>query len=92
MSVNYEELLKKEAFSALDDEQKKAFTELANKLSGKNVSESMLIMMDFMKNMPKGQPLSKNEQNAMLDAVLSSLPTDEAAKFQNIMKLLAFNK
>lgn len=88
MSTKYEEMLNKEAFSALTDEQKKAYIDLAQNLSGKTMSESMLIIMSFMKSMPKGRPLSKEEQNAMMDTILSSLPAEDAAKFQNIMKVV----
>jgi len=92
MSVNYEELLEQEAFSPLSAEQKKAYIELAEKLKGKSMSESMLAVAAFMKKTPKSNRLSDAEQKAMFDAILSGLPQDEAEKFQKLMKLAALGR
>jgi hypothetical protein len=88
MSVNYDELLRGEAFKPLSDEQKKAYAELSRSLSGKSPSESLPIMISFMKNMPKGRTLSSEEQNAMIDVILASLPPEDAKKFQNVIKFV----
>lgn len=86
MTIDYEELLNKEAFNSLEPLQKKAFIDLALKIKNKSISESMPIILDFMKNIPQGTTLSTEEQNLMLQTILDSLPEGDAIKFRKIIK------
>jgi hypothetical protein len=78
-------LLNKPVFSKLSPEQRTTFRELVIKLNGKTLVEAMPIMMQFMKDAPKGLPLSAEEQEAMTEVVLDSLDESERTKFKMMM-------
>ena len=88
MAVNFDEVLKKSAFDNLEPERKAFFKKLAEDIQGKNTMEVMSIIMMHMKNMPKGRELTKDEQEAMIEAALTSLPDDEQAKLKKIFFML----
>lgn len=81
-------MLSQDAFKNLDPARKEMFMQLAEKLDGKTVSEGLPIIMSGMKNMPPGPELSVEEKNAMMEAVLSSMPEDEAVKLRKLMKMM----
>lgn len=88
MAINYDELLKNEAFTNIENERKQAFIQLAKDIEGKNFNETMDIIIKFSKNMPKGKKISNKEKQAMIMAITSSLPEEEKSKFKSILKVM----
>ncbi len=92
MNIDMNEVFKRPAFVNLSDEQKIAFKGLIEQLNGKSVSESMPIIMGFMASLPKGKTLSKEEQEAMREAAILSLPEADRVKFKSMLKFAGFDK
>jgi hypothetical protein len=88
MVDKYEEILKKDAFRAISPDVKRAFKQLLIQIEGKGMTESMAAIMKFSQSMPKGKPLSREEQNAMKQAMLESLNNEDKMKFQKLLQML----
>ena len=88
MAIDMDGLLRREEFRSLPVEQLESYRNLAERLEGRNVAESMGVLMNFMSNMPKGKTFSKSEQSAMIGAIRESLPPQDVTKFDNIIKML----
>jgi len=85
--MDIDAILSKPVFSKMPPEQISAFKELILKLDGKTMIQAMPIMINFMKDVPKGPVLSAEEQEAMTEAVLESLNESEREKFKMMMAL-----
>ena len=90
--MNFDEMLSKPVFNNLEPEKKEAFKQLLVKLDGKSSIESVGIIMEFSKNMPKGKPLSKEEQSVMISAALETMDERERKKFLPILKMMGFKE
>lgn len=86
--ANYEDILNKSAFHGLEPERKEALRELMRRLDGKNTIETMGIIMDFSKNMPKGREINKDEQSAMMHAILENMDNSDKQKFSAVIKMM----
>ena len=82
------EILKKPAFSNLEPELAELLVDMIQRLEGKSMIESIAIVSGFQKKLPKGREFSKEEQDAMLDAVIESMPPQDQEKFSQIAKLM----
>jgi len=89
MTENYhlEEILKKPQFDALSMERKEMLLSLSEKLRGKSGMESVGVITEFMKRMPKGEELTRGEQDMMTEAFLVSLPDPDRARFQSLLNM-----
>ena len=87
-SLNYEEILKKPAFNSLEPERKEMMLELMRKLEGKGSMEALAILSDFAKKMPRGQELSRETQDMMIEALFETMPESDKARFKSIMKVM----
>lgn len=85
---NFEEIISNPAFIGLTEEQKNYYKKLMEELQGKNSMETMMIMMEYSKKAPKGVPISKEEQDLMLETVTEGLPQKEKENFLRIVKIM----
>lgn len=88
MSFDIDEVLRKDAFKALEPERAEAFKRLIQTLQGKNSAEAMTIIMAFMANMPKGKAITNSERDAMMAAILESMSASDQAKFNSILTMM----
>jgi len=88
MAIDIDALLKKDAFKKLPPERVRAFQKLAEDLEGKSMPESMMLISRFQKSMPQGQTLSREEQAAMIEAMLEDLEPEEREKFRMFLNQL----
>ena len=61
---------------------------LSEKIKDKSGMESVAIISDFMKKLPKGDELTRGEQELMAEAFLESLPTPARTRFQNVINMV----
>jgi len=85
---NVDETLRKPEFNALSPERRQLMAELMHKLQGKSSMESIYLITDYMKRMPKDKELSRDEQDSMIGAFLDALPNAERARFQSVINLI----
>lgn len=87
MEVNFDEILKDDAFKNVDENKVAIFKEIADKLEGKNASESMRILLEYQYSMPQGKSVSAEEKTLMLNAIMKRLPETERIRFSAILKM-----
>lgn len=87
-SFNLEETLKKPEFDALSPERRGLMLSLLNKLHGKNTMDSFAILTEFIKDMPKDDPLSPAEQELMTNTLLDSMAPPDRARFQAVVDMV----
>ena len=88
MGNNIDEIFNDKAFDSMGEERKAAFKQLYMRLQGKSVEESMMILMDFSRSMPKGQPITNAERDAMLNVVMEGLNDADKMKMKKILKMI----
>ena len=86
--IDYEKMMAAPEFQSLEPERVESFLAAIKKIEGKSTIESLAIMTDFMKKMPKGRPLSKHEQAAMIKVMMESLPDQERVKFSQMLAFM----
>jgi superfamily II DNA helicase RecQ len=86
--TDYAQILNKPAFQVLEPEQKEAFRQFMQNIEGKSTMEVMGAVMEFSKTMPKGRELSKEEQNALTQALYEGLNKADQQKFSAILKMM----
>lgn len=84
----FENLLKKPVFDSLPPERREMLSELMKRLDGRSTAEAVGIMADFVRNMPKGGELPSAQQNAMIEAVLETMPENERNRIKGIIKMM----
>ena len=86
--MNVDEILQKPAFQNLEPARIAALRDLMGKLEGRSTTDSLALIIDFMKHIPKGRELNREEQNAMMEAVMESLPEADKNRFKAMLKIL----
>jgi len=86
--MNVNEILQKPAFQNLEPARIEALHDLMLKLEGLGTAEALQLIIDFMKRIPKGRELTRPEQNAMMEAVMESLPENDKNRFKSMLKML----
>ena len=86
--VDFDSLMDKEAFRNLEPARREALRATIQKLEGKSSAQAFGILMESAKNMPPGRKLSKEEQGAMLEAMVGALPESDRIKFKGIIKMM----
>lgn len=92
MTVNIDSLFQKEAFRRVDPERRQLFQEFASQLEGKNPTEIVSLYMQYSQRLPKDKPLSKAEQDAIVETVFESLPDTERQKLSAVLKMMEMMK
>lgn len=85
--MNSKNLFSHKAFDCISNEQKELFEKLSIQLEGKTPNECMPIIMMFMQNMPKGNELTKNEQESIMEIFLETLSDTEKEQFKLLIKM-----
>ena len=88
MSMPVDEILQNPAFQTLEPARVAALRGVMLRLQGKSAAEALPVITEFMRTAPKGHELSRAEQSAMAEAILSGLSPQEQPRFRAIMKLL----
>ena len=84
----YNEILNKPAFQNIEPERREAFRILLQRLEGKSMMESLAIIADFSRRLPPGRDLTKQEQEAMIAAMMESMDSGDKQRFNNILKMM----
>lgn len=87
MADKYNEILQKDVFKNVSPEVLESVKDLMVKLEGKSITEYMTSIIKFTQSMPKGKPLSKQEQEAMKTVIMEGLEGEEKAKFQKLISM-----
>ncbi len=86
--MDIDEIFKKDAFKLFDEDKKQAVKEVIEKTKGKKPLEAMPIFMEYMNRVKQTRPLSKEEKQAMIIAILETMPPEEQKKFKAIVNLM----
>lgn len=86
--MNYEELFKKDAFKRINPEILEKIKMLSINIQGKSSNESILYIMDFYNSMPKDINLSKEERDAVMEAIILNLSKEERKNFLKMLDLI----
>jgi len=86
--MNINDMLQNQAFRTLEPTRVEALKGVMHRLEGKTTTESLPIVMDFMKKLPAGHELSREELNAMAEAILSGLPESDRNRFKTMLKMM----
>ena len=84
--MDFDKLFKKKAFENIESETTNAFKDLAEKTKNKSFNETVDLIVEFSKNMPKGKKISAEEKNAMISAMLESMSQNDKTKFKEILQ------
>ena len=86
--MNYDELFKQPAFKAIKPEVLNNFKNLVENIKGKNANESMLHIMNFYNSMPKDTNLSREESNALMQAIVVNLSSEDRKNFLKMIDII----
>lgn len=86
--MNYEELFKKDAFKSINPDILQKFKMLSSNIEGKSVNESILYIINFYNSIPKDTKLSKEESDALMEAIILNLSLEDRKKFLQMIDLI----
>ncbi len=81
-------LFSKPAFTALGSERSDLFRRFAEDIDGKNPAEIAVRYVKLNTQLPKGQRLTKEEREAVSNAIKESLSDEDRRKFNMVLKLI----
>lgn len=86
MGIN--DVLKDDIFRTIEPERLEALKELLRESKGKNMQETMLLMMKYNKILNTGRKINKVERDAMLEVILQNVDEHEKGQFKGIIKMI----
>ncbi len=86
--MNLDKLLEKDAFKSMDKNLVSSFRKLSEDVKGKNVNETLELIIKFSESMPKNKIVSEEEKSAMINAIIESLDDNERNRFKSILEML----
>ena len=86
--MDYERLFKEDAFKSINPQVLENFKVLVKNIQGKSINESMMSIMTFYSSIPKDVKLSKEESEALIQAILVNLSSDDRKKFLKTIDLI----
>lgn len=86
--MDFEQLFKQEQFKKIDKQVLDSFVKLSQNIKGKSTNEAILHIMNFYKTMPKDTNLSKEETEALMQAILLNLSEKERNNFYKMLDLI----
>ena len=89
---NFDDVLKSEAFKNLDPQKLEAIKDIAAKIQGKSMPEAMAILSSYQTVLNSGKPISKEERELMIAAILSAMDNESREKFTSAMKMVNMMK
>ncbi|MDR3239847.1 MAG: hypothetical protein LBT44_07145 [Clostridiales bacterium] len=88
MAVDLEAMFQQEAFRRLAPEKLATFRKFATQIDGKSGPELMGVVMQFSKELSKGGAITKEERNAIIQAIGVCMAPADQPKFKNIIKMI----
>lgn len=85
-----DELLQDKAFDCLDTEVKKLLKGLYINIRGKTAQQAMPYVIMFAKSLPRGISLTKEQKNAILEAVTLDMTESEKKNLSYILNMFNF--
>lgn len=89
--INFDKIFSQDAFKSIEKERLELFKNFAKKIEGRNINEVFLDIINFFNSLPKGKELSNIERQAMIEAIVYSLPKNEQKKFLSILEMIGNN-
>ena len=89
---NFENVIKGEAFKYLEPAKLEAIRDIAAKIQGKSMAEAMVILNSYQEILNSGKPISKDERELMVAAILSAMEPEAREKFTSAMKMVSMMK
>ena len=86
--MNYEELFQKDAFKSINPDILEKFKILASNIQGKSANEAILYIMNFYNSIPKDIKLSKEESDALMEAIILNLSSEDRKRFLEMIDLI----
>jgi hypothetical protein len=83
-----DELFTNPAFDCLDYGRKKAFASLYESLKGKTPEQAVPIILGFMQTMPKGNPVTPQQRQAMLEVITGDMSEKEKKNVERILQMI----
>lgn len=92
MPINFDDVIKNEAFKSLDPEKLAAIKDIAIKIQGKSIPEAMAVLNSYQAVLNSGEPIPKEERELMIAVILSSLDDEPREKFASALKMVKMMK
>ena len=92
MSVNFDEIIKNEAFKSLESEKLEAIRDIAFKIQGKSIPEAFALLNSYQEVLNSGKPIPQKEKELMIAVILSSLEEEPREKFTSALKMVSIMK
>ena len=89
---NFDDVIKSEAFRNLEQDKLDAIKDIAAKVRGKSMPEAMALLSSYQEVLNSGKPVSKNERELMIAAILSAMDDESREKFISAMKMVSMMK
>lgn len=87
--MNYDELFKQEAFNAISKATLDKFKLLSQSIQNKSKEEALIQIIAFNTEISQDRPLSKQEQDALIQTILVSLPKEDRSKFLEALEIIS---
>jgi len=88
MQLNFDEIVKNEAFSSLEPEKLEAIKDIACKIQGKSIPEAFAVLNSYQKILNSGKPIPEKERELMIAIILSSLDDESREKITSALKMV----
>ena len=89
---NFDDVIKGDAFKNLDPQKLEAIKDIASKIQGKSVPEAMAVLNSYQEVLNSGNPISKEERELMIAAILSAMGPESREKFTSALKMVSMMK
>ncbi|MFI3231190.1 MAG: hypothetical protein R3Y29_06560 [bacterium] len=87
--MNYEELFKQDAFNAISKATLEKFKVLSQNIQNKSKEEALVQIIAFNTEISQDRPLSQQEQDALIQTILISLPKEDRSKFLEALEIIS---
>ena len=85
---NFETILNRNEFSCLTEKQKTLLLKFCSEIKGKNQTETAMLFIKYIPLLENERHLSSEEKAAIIEAVLSSMNTEERKNAENIVSAI----
>jgi len=72
----------------LEPEMAELLAEFLEKISGKGIKETMPILAEFKKRLPKDKTFTDEEKNLIIEGALSDMSDDEKNRYKTFLKMV----
>jgi len=71
-----------------DKETIELLEQFLEKIKGKNMAQTILLLSEFKEKLPKDRIFSKKEKDIIIEAALNSVPEEEKNRYKNFLKMM----